>query len=154
MNLRHAYAAGYCAAFQKLALSPPTQVDEFVANVESGKDVPPDASTNVPQEPPSMPVQEPDPHSLGSTVGVLPDMKQAALGLKDMLFFEKMLGPDEARSMFHSIQQQMSGQGGGTHGTLEIGPQGKTLIPRPKPQLPMPGRGATPPPIPAAALKR
>lgn len=151
MDLRHAYAAGFRAAFQKLALNPPTQVDEFVANVESGKDVPPDPSTDVPQQPP-MQVQPPDPMSLGSTVGVMPDMKQAALGLKDMLFFENMLGPEEARSMFQGIQRQMSGQGGGMHGTLEIGPQGKSFTPRPKPQMPAAGHAT--PPIPPTALKR
>lgn len=41
MRLATAYALGCVKALEKLALGPPTQVDQFVANVESGKDVPP-----------------------------------------------------------------------------------------------------------------
>lgn len=41
MKLGTAYHRGVKAAHVKLALNPPTQVDEFVNNVESGKDVPP-----------------------------------------------------------------------------------------------------------------
>jgi hypothetical protein len=47
--LQRAYVAGTRAAFAKFALNPPTQVDDFVANVESGKDVPDDPSTNKPE---------------------------------------------------------------------------------------------------------
>jgi hypothetical protein len=32
---------GRLAALQKFALAPPTQVDQFVADVDAGKDVPP-----------------------------------------------------------------------------------------------------------------
>lgn len=53
--IRSGYANGYRAAFQKFALNPPTQVDEFVAKVESGKDAPPDPATNAPTPPPTPP---------------------------------------------------------------------------------------------------
>lgn len=42
MKLRKAWTAGYRAALEKFALNPPTQVDEFLANVENGKDAPHD----------------------------------------------------------------------------------------------------------------
>lgn len=35
------YQHGVKAAFAKFALDPPTQVDQFMAAVESGKDIPP-----------------------------------------------------------------------------------------------------------------
>lgn len=41
--IRLAYARGCRAAFRKFALGPPTQVDQFVANVENGKDILPEA---------------------------------------------------------------------------------------------------------------
>jgi hypothetical protein len=41
VNLKTAYRHGARTALVKLAINPPTQVDEFVNNVESGKDVPP-----------------------------------------------------------------------------------------------------------------
>jgi hypothetical protein len=41
MKLSVAYRLGRAKALEKLALGPPTQVDQFVSNVESGKDVPP-----------------------------------------------------------------------------------------------------------------
>lgn len=41
MRLATAYKLGCAKALEKLALGPPTQVDQFVADVESGKDVPP-----------------------------------------------------------------------------------------------------------------
>jgi hypothetical protein len=47
--LRHVFDAGRRAAFNKFALNPPTQVDDFVASVESGKDVPNDPSTDSPE---------------------------------------------------------------------------------------------------------
>jgi hypothetical protein len=49
--LKQSYARGCRDALEKLALSPPTQVDDFVANVESGKDVPPDPSAMRPPAP-------------------------------------------------------------------------------------------------------
>jgi hypothetical protein len=42
MKLATAYRLGCAKALEKLALGPPTQVDQFVADVESGKDVPPE----------------------------------------------------------------------------------------------------------------
>jgi hypothetical protein len=47
--LRRVFDAGRRAAFDKFALNPPTQVDDFVASVESGKDVPNDPSTDSPE---------------------------------------------------------------------------------------------------------
>lgn len=42
-SLKPYYAQGCLAVLQKLALSPPTQVDQFVADVEHGQDIPPPA---------------------------------------------------------------------------------------------------------------
>lgn len=42
--IKTAYRAGCRSALQKFALGPPTQVDQLVADVESGKDVPPEAA--------------------------------------------------------------------------------------------------------------
>ncbi len=42
--IKVAYLAGCKSAFRKFALGPPTQVDQFVADVESGKDVPPETA--------------------------------------------------------------------------------------------------------------
>lgn len=42
--IKSAYREGCRVAFRKFALSPPTQVDQFVADVESGKDVLPEAA--------------------------------------------------------------------------------------------------------------
>ncbi len=39
--LRVAYENGIKAVLVKLGLGPPTQVDQFMANIESGKDIPP-----------------------------------------------------------------------------------------------------------------
>lgn len=41
--IKAAYLAGCRSALRKFALGPPTQVDQFVADVEGGKDVPPEA---------------------------------------------------------------------------------------------------------------
>lgn len=46
--IRTAYEAGRRAALAKLALAPPTQVDEFVQNVEHGKDVVPEPAPAAP----------------------------------------------------------------------------------------------------------
>lgn len=40
--MKIAYAHGCKAAFGKFALDPPTQVDQFIADVEQGKDVAPE----------------------------------------------------------------------------------------------------------------
>lgn len=40
--IKSAYLEGCRTAFRKFALGPPTQVDQFVADVESGKDVLPE----------------------------------------------------------------------------------------------------------------
>lgn len=42
--IRTAYEKGRRDALAKFALAPPTQVDEFVQNVEAGKDIPPPAA--------------------------------------------------------------------------------------------------------------
>ncbi len=143
--LAHARQRGQLAALQKLALSPPTQVDQFMADIEHGKDMPPSPETDVPGgapgiqgENPGMPLPQDPAAALGNPTGALP-MKGAALGLKDMLFFEKMLGPDDARNMFQSIDRQMAGGGRGRSGTLQIGPQGvqvrERALPPPTPGL-------------------
>lgn len=43
--IRDAYDKGRKDALAKLALAPPTQVDEFVQNIEAGKDIPPPAAS-------------------------------------------------------------------------------------------------------------
>ena len=84
--LNRLYVAGVRAAFTKFALGPPTQVDQFMADVESGKDVPPEAAAapmaQVPGGTPpaldgTMPLQipstsPPTPPGLGSTIGEPP----------------------------------------------------------------------------------
>ncbi len=42
--IKTAYLAGCQSALRKFALGPPTQVDQFVADVENGKDIPPEAA--------------------------------------------------------------------------------------------------------------
>ncbi|HEX7018737.1 MAG TPA: hypothetical protein VF159_01910 [Gemmatimonadaceae bacterium] len=42
--IRTAYENGCRDALAKFALAPPTQVDEFVQNIEAGKDIPPPAA--------------------------------------------------------------------------------------------------------------
>ena len=82
MRLSTAYALGRAKALEKLALGPPTQVDQFVADVESGKDVPP-ASPPMAQEPAGAPpaldgttplsTSPPTPQdTVGSTIGQPP----------------------------------------------------------------------------------
>lgn len=81
--LTNMYQRGVKAAFEKFALDPPTQVDQFMAEVESGKDVPPPMDApmaNVPGEaPPALDGTQPLSTSpptpmdmLGSTVGQPP----------------------------------------------------------------------------------
>lgn len=42
--IKTTYLAGCRSALQKFALSLPTQVDQFVSDIESGKDIPPEAA--------------------------------------------------------------------------------------------------------------
>lgn len=79
--LRTAYRHGRAVAFKKFALGPPTQVDDFMANVEHGQDVPPPVAAppmgsmgHPPALDGTMPLQMPStspptPPGLGSTVG-------------------------------------------------------------------------------------
>lgn len=71
--LKTAFTGGRQAALRKFALGPPTQVDQFVADVEMGKDVPPEAAQPPMPGPPSaldgsVPLQLPPPPGAGSTV--------------------------------------------------------------------------------------
>lgn len=50
-GLRRVWYQGWDQGFRKFALAPPTQVDEFMQNVENGKDVPEDPSTDVNADP-------------------------------------------------------------------------------------------------------
>lgn len=74
MTIRTASKLGAARAMTKHALGPPTQVDQFVADVESGKDVPPEpslppASGACPDGTTPLQVQLPTPSTAGSTVG-------------------------------------------------------------------------------------
>ena len=82
MRLATAYKLGGAKALEKLGLGPPTPVDQFVANIESGKDVTP-ALPPMAQGPAAMPpaldgttalsTSPPTPQdTLGSTVGQPP----------------------------------------------------------------------------------
>lgn len=62
--IKAAYLAGCRSALQKFALGPPTQVDQFVADVEGGKDVPPEAALP--------PASEQVPPSLDGTIPMRP----------------------------------------------------------------------------------
>jgi len=71
--IRSAYARGCRAAFRKFALGPPTQVDQFVADVESGKDILPEAAQPPAPGPPAaldgtIPMPQPPSFGAGSTV--------------------------------------------------------------------------------------
>jgi hypothetical protein len=82
MKLATAYRLGRAKALEKLALGPPTQVDQFVADVESGKNVPPApppmAQGALPALDGTMPLETgstspPTPQdTLGSTIGLPP----------------------------------------------------------------------------------
>lgn len=109
--LRSWHAAGFHVALVKLGLDQATQPDASAGSAS------PDHVTDVPGDNPDAPIL---PQEIA---------KNAALGLKDMLFFEKMLGTGGAKDFFQGIERRMSGQGGGTHGTWT--PQG--VIPRPPP---------------------
>ena len=62
--LKASFVRGYAAAFKKMALSPPTQVDDFLAKVESGKDMPVDPSSSINGAPPGPPAMPPPPVGL------------------------------------------------------------------------------------------
>lgn len=141
--LRRAYVDGRREALAKFALSPPSPADDFVAHLDKGKDIPPPSESPV-----APPMPEEPAMALGQPTGAMP-AKEAALGLKDMLFFENALGQGEAKSMFDDVQRQMSGQGGGRHGTMQFGEGGPRFVPQERPQLQArPQRPAGPPPIP------
>lgn len=71
--IRTAYQAGCRAALEKLALAPPTQVDEFVQNVEQGKDIPlPQAEMAPPPTPTAL--DGTTPLSTAPQTGALPMM--------------------------------------------------------------------------------
>lgn len=79
--IRLAYLRGRRDALAKFALAPPSQVDQFVADVEQAKDAPPPGlpPMSLPQPPPALdgttPLQMPSPPppmSLGWTVGTPP----------------------------------------------------------------------------------
>ena len=109
--LRHSYDQGIHTAFLKFALAPPTQVDEFVAGVENGKDVPLDPSTDampmdgVSESADAMPMPEDPAMAQGLPPAGMPmglgemAAKAAAFGPKDMAFYRNTLG-DEAGSAF------------------------------------------------------
>lgn len=71
--IKSAYLNGCQAAFRKFALGPPTQVDQFVADVESGKDILPEAAQPPAPGPPAaldgtIPMPPLPSFSAGSTV--------------------------------------------------------------------------------------
>ena len=81
--LKDMYQRGVKAALMKFALDPPTQVDQFMAAVESGKDIPPVATPPMSPAPGEMPTaldgtmplstSPPTPtDTIGSTVGQPP----------------------------------------------------------------------------------
>lgn len=77
--LKIAYQRGVAAAFAKFALGPPTQVDQFMADVESGKDIPPAPPPMAQGTPPALDGTMPlstspptPPDTIGSTVGEPP----------------------------------------------------------------------------------
>lgn len=71
--MRKAHLKGRQAALHKFALGPPLQVDQFMADVEQGKDLPvaalPPASHVPPALDDSTPMPPPPPMGAGSTVG-------------------------------------------------------------------------------------
>jgi len=82
------YQRGVKAAFTKFALDPPTQVDQFMAAVESGKDIPPVATPPMSPAPGALPTaldgtmplstSPPTPmDTIGSTVGQPPQLAGA-----------------------------------------------------------------------------
>ena len=83
--LKQAFQNGRGAALRKFALGPPTQVDQFVADVDMGKDVPPEAAMPPMPGPPaaldgSVPMIPPPSLGSGSTVGGPPPEMAGAPG--------------------------------------------------------------------------
>jgi hypothetical protein len=86
--LSYAKAKGIAAGFHKFALSPPTQVDDFIANVENGKDAPPDPSTltsmmapgRIGENPDSALMPQDPSAALGAPTGRMPPDPNAAMG--------------------------------------------------------------------------
>lgn len=80
MTLAASYERGARGALHKLGLGPPTQVDQLVADIESGKDIPPQPPPMAPPPaldgttPLSMPAQPSPAPGLGSTVGRPPEV--------------------------------------------------------------------------------
>lgn len=81
--LKNMYARGVKHALAKFALGPPTQVDQFMADVESGKDVAPEPGLPPMSHPPGaaldgtipLSTSPPTPQdTIGSTVGTPPPM--------------------------------------------------------------------------------
>ncbi len=140
--LKRAYAQGLRAAFEKMALDPPGPVDEFIQQVEEGKDVPPtDAET-----PSSLPLPEDPKAGVGATTS------KVALGLRDLLFFENQMGKDEAGKLFSDLQAQWMGKPGfARRGTLNISPGGVQLQPFQQP-LPTLAARSSPPAMPRPTM--
>ena len=63
--IRKAAEAGRHDALAKFALGPPTQVDQFVADIEQGQDVPPSQAPVLPQDPSA---------ALGMPEGAMPSL--------------------------------------------------------------------------------
>lgn len=99
MKIKTAYQLGRAKALEKLALGPPTQVDQFVADVEQAQDVPPTPALppmsgmgmdGMGGPPPALdgttPMQMPSTSpptpmdTIGSTVGTPPPPMMGALG--------------------------------------------------------------------------
>lgn len=78
------YQRGVAAALEKFALGPPTQVDQFMSDVESGKDVPLPAEPPMSHAPGDIPpaldgtvplsTSPPTPPGVGSTIGTPPPL--------------------------------------------------------------------------------
>jgi hypothetical protein len=86
MRINTAYITGQRHAYEKFALGPPTQVDDFMANVEHAQDVPPLSAEPPMSHPPgetlpaldgTIPLETQStspqtPPGMGSTVGEAP----------------------------------------------------------------------------------
>lgn len=122
--LRSNFWNGYRQAFKKLALSPPTQVDNFVEAVEHGKDMPPDATAMPTMDGP--PPEAPPGASLGA---------DAAKAAAQFTLNETPWGME--RTLVPPRMPQQPG------GVFSSSPPPRAMPARPQP-----------PPIPAAALHR
>lgn len=68
--IKAAYVKGYNDALAKFALAPPTQVDTFVASVEHGKDVTPEAALPPMSHPPALDGTTLPPPPMGGAMGL------------------------------------------------------------------------------------